>query len=128
MLRLSLIDSHSLPSFNSGRGKTRQVAKQAYEYLSDVAFSFPQSTFPSPPSQSLLFCLPNYHFRDLQTIPQKPSQKSFFLPSKRFLPSFSSKPIPKNHSFSFKTNEFSSLPSLSVSSPSSRIFYFLQIQ
>ncbi|TYI68362.1 hypothetical protein E1A91_D08G084300v1, partial [Gossypium mustelinum] len=103
-------------------GKNRQVAKQAYEYLSDVASSFPQSTLPSPPSQSLLFCLPNYYFRDLQTIPQKPSPNNN--PSKRFLPSLSSKLIPKNHSFSLKINGFSSLPSPSVSSPSPRIFLF----
>ncbi|KAG4169858.1 hypothetical protein ERO13_A12G108800v2 [Gossypium hirsutum] len=54
-------------------------------------------------------------------LPQTLSPKHFSNPSKRLLPSLSSKPIPKNHSFSLRTNEFSSRPSPSVS-------YFLQIQ
>ncbi|TYG40906.1 hypothetical protein E1A91_D12G126000v1 [Gossypium mustelinum] len=61
-------------------------------------------------------------------LPQTLSPKHFSNPSKRLIPSLSSKPIPKNHSFSLRTNEFSSLPSPSVSSPSPSIFYFLQIQ
>ncbi|KAB2090088.1 hypothetical protein ES319_A03G103100v1 [Gossypium barbadense] len=76
MLKLSQIDSHSLLSFNSGKGKNRYTAKQAYECLSDVASSFPQLMLSSPPSQSLLFCLQSYNFHNLQTLPHFPSTTS----------------------------------------------------
>ncbi|KHG10114.1 DNA primase/helicase [Gossypium arboreum] len=58
------------------------------------------------------------HFLPSPLLPQTLSPKHFSTPSKRLLPSLSSKPIPKNHSFSLRTNGFCSLPSPSVSSPS----------
>ncbi|KAH1066659.1 hypothetical protein J1N35_031646 [Gossypium stocksii] len=58
------------------------------------------------------------HFIPSHLLPQTLSPKHFFTPPKRLLPSLSSKPIPKNHSFSLRTNGFSCLPSPSVSSPS----------
>ncbi|MFQ6656644.1 hypothetical protein Gotur_026663 [Gossypium turneri] len=130
MLRLSPNDSHSLPSFNSGRGKNRHVAKQAYECLSDAASSFPQSMLPSPPSQYLLFFskttifMTSKHFFPSSLLPHVLSPKHFSTPSKCLFPSLSSKPIPKNHSFLLKTNGFSSLPSSNVYSPSPSIFLF----
>ncbi|XP_052487708.1 primase homolog protein isoform X2 [Gossypium raimondii] len=58
------------------------------------------------------------HFLPSPLPPQTLSPKHFSTPSKRLLPSFPSKPIPKNHSLSLRTNGFYSLPSPSVSSPS----------
>ncbi|KAA3489453.1 twinkle-like protein, chloroplastic/mitochondrial-like isoform X1 [Gossypium australe] len=58
------------------------------------------------------------HFLPSPLLPQTLSPKHFSSPSKRLLPSLSSKPIPKNRSFSLSTNGFYSLPSPSVSSPS----------
>ncbi|KAB2028713.1 hypothetical protein ES319_D05G114800v1 [Gossypium barbadense] len=58
------------------------------------------------------------HFLPSPLLPQTLSPKHFSTPSKRLLPSFPSKPIPKNQSFSLRTNGFYSLPSPSVSSPS----------
>ncbi|KAG8498956.1 hypothetical protein CXB51_005323 [Gossypium anomalum] len=66
------------------------------------------------------------HFLPFPLLPQALSPKHFSTPSKRPLPSLFSKPIPKNHSFSLKTNGFSSLLSPNVSSPSLCIFYFLE--
>ncbi|XWS20765.1 hypothetical protein CRYUN_Cryun31cG0130500 [Craigia yunnanensis] len=50
-------------------------------------------------------------------LPLIPSPKSLSTPSKRLVPSLSSKPIPKNHSLSLRTNGFSSLPYANVSAP-----------
>ncbi|KAK8296364.1 hypothetical protein V6Z12_D05G119900 [Gossypium hirsutum] len=58
------------------------------------------------------------HFLPSPLLPQTLSPKHFSTPSKRLLPSLSSKPIPQNHSFSLRTNGFYSLPSPSDSSPS----------
>ncbi|KAH1097538.1 hypothetical protein J1N35_014459 [Gossypium stocksii] len=58
------------------------------------------------------------HFLPSPLLPQALSPKHFSTPSKCLIPSISSKPIPKNHSFSLKTNVFSSLPSPNVSSSS----------
>ncbi|XP_052487706.1 twinkle homolog protein, chloroplastic/mitochondrial isoform X2 [Gossypium raimondii] len=58
------------------------------------------------------------HFLPSPLLPQTLSPKHFSTPSKRLLPSLSSKPIPNNHSFWLRTNGFYSLPSPSDSSPS----------
>ncbi|KAA3484455.1 mitochondrial outer membrane protein porin of 34 kDa-like [Gossypium australe] len=54
------------------------------------------------------------HFLPSLLLPQTLSPKHFSTPSKHLIPSLSSKPIPKNNSFSLRTNGFSSLPYPSV--------------
>ncbi|XWS11484.1 hypothetical protein CRYUN_Cryun37aG0002300 [Craigia yunnanensis] len=56
-------------------------------------------------------------FSSFTLLPLTPSPKHLSTPSKRLVPSLSSKPISKNLSLSLRPNGFSSLPSSNVSTP-----------